>query len=134
MAGVTKMTENAKVTQQEQDLEQRHQEFLKRKEQDFQRHKEDVRFPLRGDDKYYNARQCYVFALNIKEMGWQGYLSKDIDYVYFTQNAVTIRLNRNGETDIKRFNNAYEMFAWVQGFNACLFDIDKNGIPTNINV
>ena len=128
------MTENAKVTQQEQELEQRHQEFLKRKEQDFQRHKENIYFPMRGYDKYYNARERFVFGLHVKQHGWERYSSEDIDYVYFTRNSVSIRLNSTGELDIKRFNNAYEMFAWVQGFNACLFDIDKNGIPTNINV
>lgn len=108
------------------------QELYKQLDQEYKRNKKNIRCRLSGTNKEYNAHQCYIFAQNVKLSGWNRYNSDDIDYVYFTEHSVTIKLISTAETDCKRFDTASEMFAWVAGFNECIFQIEREGTPHTI--
>ena len=108
------------------------QELHNKLDKEYKRNKQNVRCRLVGTSKRYNAHQCYIFAENVKLSGWHRYNSDDIDYVYFTKHSVTFVLKSGGEADLKRFETANEMFAWVQGFNECMFQIEREGTPHTI--
>tara|TARA_R100000544_G_C2184197_1_gene38394 strand:- start:5 stop:349 length:345 start_codon:yes stop_codon:yes gene_type:complete len=108
------------------------QELHNKLDKEYQRNKENIRCRLVGTSKRYNAHQCYIFAQNVKFSGWNRYTADEIDYVYFTKHSVTIKLISTAETDLKRFNTANEMFAWVAGFNECMFQIEREGTPHTI--
>ena len=108
------------------------QELYKKLDAEYQRNKKNIRCRLVGTSKYYNAHQCHIFGENVKRNGWHRYTADQIDYVYFTKHSVTIRLMSSGETDCKRFTTANEMFAWVAGYNECMFQIEREGTPTTI--
>ena len=108
------------------------QELHNKLDQEYQRNKQNVRCRLVGTSKEYNAHQCYIFAENVKLSGWNRYTSKDIKEVYFNTHSVSATLTSGGHTDLKLFNTASEMFAWVAGFNECLFQIEREGTPGTI--
>tara|TARA_R110002050_G_scaffold148608_4_gene274932 strand:- start:326 stop:682 length:357 start_codon:yes stop_codon:yes gene_type:complete len=102
------------------------------KDAEFAHNKENIRCRLVGTSKYYNAHQCHIFGENVRRNGWGQYTADQIDYVYFTKHSVTIKLMSTAETDCGRFTTANEMFAWVAGYNRCMFEIDREGTPTTI--
>lgn len=108
------------------------QELHNKLDQEYKRNKQNVRCRLVGTSREYNAHQCYIFGENVKLSGWYGYTSDEIDYVYFTKHSVTIKLISSAEHDCKRFETASEMFAWVAGFNECMFQIEREGTPGTI--
>ena len=108
------------------------QELHNKLDKEYQRNKENIRCRLVGTSKEYNAHQCYIFAQNVKLNGWNRYTAADIKEVYFDTHSVTAVLTSGGETDLKRFNGANEMFAWVAGFNECIFQIEREGTPNTI--
>ena len=108
------------------------QELYKKLDAEYQRNKKNIYCRLVGYSKEYNAHQCYIFGENVKRNGWHQYTADQIDYVYFTKHSVTIVLMSSGETDCKRFTTANEMFAWVAGYNECMFQIEREGTPTTI--
>tara|TARA_R100000963_G_C4635085_1_gene99377 strand:- start:577 stop:921 length:345 start_codon:yes stop_codon:yes gene_type:complete len=108
------------------------QELYKKLDAEYQRNKKNIRCRLVGTSKEYNAHQCYIFAENVKLNGWGQYTADQIDYVYFNKHSVTIRLTSTAETNVKTFFTANEMFAWVQGYNECMFQIEREGTPTTI--
>lgn len=101
--------------------------------QGYQLHKENIRCRLVGKDKYYNAYLCYIFEKHIKANGWQNILPEEINYIYFDTHNITIKLKSTAEVDVKRFESAKEMFAYVDGFNDCLSDVERYGAPTKIH-
>ena len=107
--------------------------FHNDREKDYKLHKENIRCRLTGNNKYYYANHCYTFGEHIKANGWKNVLPQEINYVYFDTHSITIKLKSTAETDIKRFESAKEMFAYVVGFNDCLFDIEQYGTPTQIH-
>ena len=108
------------------------QELHHKLDQEYKRNKQNVYCRLSGNNKYYNAHQCYIFAQNVKLSGWNRYTSDDIEQIYFDTHSVSARLTSGGETDLKRFATANEMFAWVAGFNECMFQIEREGTPHTI--
>ena len=101
-------------------------------DQEYKRNKQNVRCRLIGTSKEYNAHQCYIFGENVKLSGWNRYTSDDIKEVYFDTHCVSAILTSGGYTDLKRFDTANEMFAWVAGFNECMFQIEREGTPHTI--
>ena len=101
-------------------------------DQEYKRNKKNIRCRLVGTSKEYNAHQCYIFGENVKLSGWNRYTSEDIKVVYFTKHSVSAVLTSGGDTDLKRFDTANEMFAWVAGFNECMFQIEREGTPHTI--
>ena len=100
--------------------------FKERSELNFKLNKQNIYTSLRGDDKYYKAFQCRYFAEYIKKNGFNRYKSSEIEDVYFAKHSITIRLKSTGETDIKRFETPKEMFSFVQGFNECINQAERN--------
>ena len=101
-------------------------------DQEYKLHKQNIHCRLSGTSKRYNAHQCYIFGENVKLNGWYGYTADEIDYIYFTKHSVTIKLISTAEHDCKRFDTAREMFAWIAGFNECMFQIEREGTPHTI--
>ena len=100
--------------------------FKERTELNFKLNKQNIYAPLRGDDKYYKSFQCRDFANYIKKNGYNRYKSSEIDDIYFEKHSITIRLKSTGETDIKRFETPKEMFSFVQGFNECVYQMERH--------
>lgn len=117
----------------QETLEQMSKRFADENEQRFKLHKQNIYCRLVGNNKYYHANHCYTFSQHIKANGWKRYTPEDIQEVYFDTHSISARLTSGGETDIKRFESAKEMFAYVVGFNDCLGDIEQYGTPTQIN-
>lgn len=106
--------------QQTETLEQMSKRFAKERELEFKRNKENIYFRLSGNNKYYNAYQCWDFTQYILKNGYRGHKPSDIENVYFDNNSITIRLVSTAESDIKRFENSKELLSFVIGWNACL--------------
>lgn len=109
--------------QQTETLEQMSKRFAKERELEFKRNKENVYFRLSGNNKYYNAHQCWDFTQYILKNGFRGYKPSDIESIYFDTHSITIRLHSTAETDIKRFENSKELLNFVVGWNACLSEV-----------
>ena len=101
-----------------------HSLIIERNEKQFLIDKQNIYVSLKGDNKYYNAFQCREFSEYIKKNGFDNYAPNKIDDIYFRKNSITIRLKSTGETDIKRFETAKEMFSFVQGFNECVSQLE----------
>ena len=102
--------------------------FTERSELNFKINKENIYARLSGIDKYYYAGQCKKFSEYIKKNGFNRYKSSDIDDIYFKKHSITIRLKSSGETDIKRFETSKEMFAFVQGFNESVYQLESKSV------
>ncbi len=118
----------------QETLEQMNERFSNEREQQFKLHKQNIYCRLVGNNKYYHANHCYTFGEHIKTNGWHSIQPQEIRYVYFDTHSITIVYKDTGaEYDIKRFESAKEMFAYVVGFNDCLSDIEQYGTPTQIH-
>ena len=109
------------------------QELHQKLDKEYKLHKQNIYCRLSGTSKRYNAHQCYIFAQNVKLSGWGRYTSDDIKEVYFDTHSVSARKTSGGDTDLKiGFTTAKEMFAWVAGYNECMFQIEREGTPHTI--
>ena len=109
--------------QQTETLEQMSKRFSKERQLEFKKNKENIYFRLAGDNKYYNAHQCWDFTQYILKNGFGRYKPSDIDNVYFDNHSITIRLISTGEDTIKRFESVKELLGFVVGFNVCLREV-----------
>lgn len=103
-----------------------HSLIIERNEKEFLINKQNIYVSLRGDNKYYNAWQCREFSEYIKKNGFDLYSPKRIEDISFRKHSITIRLKSSAEIDIKRFETTKEMFSFVQGFNECINQIERN--------
>ena len=109
---------------EQETLEQMSKRFAKEREAEFKRKKENIYFRLAGNNKYYNAGQCWNFTQYILKNGYGRYKPSDIDNVYFDNHSITIRLISTAESDIKRFETLKELLGFVIGWNACLNEVE----------
>tara|TARA_R110000824_G_scaffold177020_1_gene356271 strand:- start:57 stop:353 length:297 start_codon:yes stop_codon:yes gene_type:complete len=91
-------------------------DYVKENERQFKEAKKLIGFSLRGNNKYYYANQCAIFAKNFQ------YCGKDRFYVHansITFNKYSINLGPTQyHSELKRFNNKEEMLGYVAGYNA----------------
>lgn len=91
--------------------------------EEFKIHKENIYCRLVGEDKYYNARQCYMFAKWVKRNGWGKIDPRLIKKIFFYGQKIILQRYDNSTITIKYFNSAKEMFSFVDGFNMCIHGI-----------
>ena len=96
----------------------------------FLRNKENVNMRLTGNNKYYNAYQCYDFLEYVKKSGYNRYKANDIKSVYITScphygAKVAARLNSGGVADLKSFNENKELLNFIIGFNEALYQVSN---------
>ena len=97
---------------------------------EFLRNKENVNMRLTGNNKYYNAYQCYDFLKYVKKSGYNRYKANDIESVYITScphygAKVSARLNSGGVADLKTFNENKELLNFIIGFNEALYQLSN---------
>lgn len=93
-------------------------ELKARRERDFKEAKRMINFQLRGDNKYYYARQCLIFSLYVKIHGFDTVATKPkilAEGIRFNKYSIT--LGHEYGYDLKRFNSKEEMFGFVIGYN-----------------
>ena len=96
----------------------------------FLRNKENVGMRLTGNNKYYNAFQCYDFLEYVKKSGYNRYKANDIKSVYITScpyygAKVEARLNSGGVAELKSFNENKELLNFIIGFNEALYQVSN---------
>ena len=101
------------------------EEIQEHNELEFLRNKENVNMRLTGNNKYYNAYQCYDFLEYVKKSGYNRYKPNDIESVYITScphygAKVAASLNSGGVADLKTFNENKELLNFIIGFNEAL--------------
>ena len=92
-----------------------------RQDAEFKAAKQDITFPLRGDNKYYYAAQCALFHLNLQNHGFDHIATKErvlSEGVLFNKYSIT--LGHQYGYDLKRFNSKEEMFGFVVGYNEAI--------------
>ena len=93
-------------------------ELKARREQDFKEAKRMINFQLRGNNKYYYARQCLIFSLYVKINGFDTVATKPKILAQGLRfNKYSITLGHEYGYDLKRFNSKEEMFGFVIGYN-----------------
>jgi len=89
-----------------------------KQESDFRSSKANINFQMRGDNKYYYARQCAIFHLNVQNHGFDDIAtSSKILAEGIRFNKYSITLGHEYGYDLKRFNSKEEMFGFVIGYN-----------------
>lgn len=102
-------------------------EFLKVREREFKKDKEKLTFPLKGDKKYYYARQCARFEKNLEKYGYDSIATKKdikIEGLLFNKNSIT--LGHMHGYDLKRFEDKDEMLGFVVGYNEAVYNFESN--------
>ena len=97
-----------------------------RQDAEFKAAKEDITFPLRGDNKYYYAAQCALFHLNVQNHGYDHVATREkilAEGVQFNKYSITLG-NQYGY-DLKRFNSKEEMFGFVIGYNEAINNLEQ---------
>ena len=93
----------------------------KRADKEFKENKKDINFSLRGDNKYYYAHQCKLFADFIKKNGYPYIDKKEIDQNGVSFNRYSINIGPNQfYRDVKRFNSKEEVLGFVIGYNEAM--------------
>ena len=100
-------------------LENKTNQYQLENEKQFKKDKENINFQLRGNNKYYYARQCKLFSDYVIKNGYQ---NKDIKEITFNSGKPYQYYSINNGynqfcQDIKRFNTKNELLAFVIGFN-----------------
>jgi len=111
----------------QETLEQMRERFHKERELEFKEAKENITFPLRGDNKYYYAFECAKFEKNLIKYGYDSYATKTSvakEGLSFNKNSIT--LGHYYGHDLKRFNSKEEMFGFVIGYNDCVLNMEYN--------
>ena len=90
----------------------------KRADKDFKENTKNINFTLRGNNKYYYANQCKMFADFITKNGYPYIDKEDIikDGVSFNKYSINIGYSQYNR-DLKRFNSKEEMLGFVIGYN-----------------
>jgi len=90
----------------------------KRADKDFKENTKNINFTLRGNNKYYYANQCKMFADYIIANGYP-YIDIDRiqkDGICFNKYSINVGYNQYC-MDLKRFNSKEEMLGFVIGYN-----------------
>ena len=106
------------------------EEITERHDLEFLRNKENVHMRFTGNNKYYNAYQCYDFLEYVKKSGYGRYKADDIKNVYITSSPyygakVEARLHSGGVADLKTFNENKELLNFIIGFNEALYQLSN---------
>jgi len=97
-----------------------------RQDAEFKAAKEDITFPLRGDNKYYYAAQCALFHLNVQNHGYDHIATREKILAEGIQfNKYSITLGHQYGYDLKRFNSKEEMFGFVIGYNEAINNFEQ---------
>tara|TARA_R100000008_G_C3452627_1_gene100133 strand:- start:19 stop:405 length:387 start_codon:yes stop_codon:yes gene_type:complete len=88
----------------------------------FKRNKQNVNMILRGNNKYYNAYQCWDFTKHIKTNGFNQYKPEDIESISINNcsyygASIKARLKNGSQTNIKTFNDKNKMIGFIIGYN-----------------
>tara|TARA_Y100000004_G_C8886108_1_gene399813 strand:- start:243 stop:584 length:342 start_codon:yes stop_codon:yes gene_type:complete len=93
----------------------------KRADKEFEENKKDINFSLRGDNKYYYAHQCKLFADFIKKNGYPYIDKEEINKNGVSFNRYSINIGPNQfYRDVKRFNSKEEVLGFVIGYNEAM--------------
>jgi len=107
------------------------EEIQLRNELEFKRNKQNITMRLTGDNKYYNAFQCWHFSQHVLENGYGRYKNskdnKDIKSITIYNSpygaGAMSELSTGGTTNLFSFNSQKEALAFIIGFNVCLHDL-----------
>ena len=93
----------------------------KRADKDFKENTKNINFILKGNNKYYYANQCKMFADFIKKNGYPYIDKKEIDKNGVSFNKYSINIGPNQYyRDVKRFNSKDEVLGFVIGYNEAM--------------
>ena len=121
MLNIYKKTTKERVNMNIQEIERIGNEAQKRNDQEFKENKKNIKFSLRGSNKYFYANQCALFTKNVKKYGF-GHITVEMiekDGVCFNQYSINNGYNKYCR-DMKRFNSKEEMLGFVIGYNQAI--------------
>ena len=101
-----------RFNKENKELVERISEHQKENERQFKEAKKLIGFSLRGNNKYYYANQCAIFAKNFKEQ----FKVRFTEEISFHKYSINYGYSQYGR-DVKRFNNKEEMLGYVAGYN-----------------
>ncbi len=107
-----------RFNRENKELVERISEHQKENERQFKEAKKLIGFSLRGNNKYYYANQCSIFAKNFKEQGRADNVGGIIggEEISFHKYSINYGYSPYG-SEVKRFNNKEEMLGFVIGYN-----------------
>tara|TARA_R110000824_G_C14683010_1_gene620487 strand:+ start:83 stop:472 length:390 start_codon:yes stop_codon:yes gene_type:complete len=119
----TKMQNRVKEIEIILEKSSNHDLFMERSELLFKLNKENINFTLKGQNKYYHAKQCKEFENNLKKHGYGHLKKEDIlkDGVCFNKYSINNGYNQYCR-DIKRFSNKEELLGFVVGYNQSIYN------------
>tara|TARA_R110002020_G_C15937533_1_gene744379 strand:+ start:303 stop:647 length:345 start_codon:yes stop_codon:yes gene_type:complete len=100
-------------------LEEKANKYQLENERQYKEDRENINVVLRGDNKYYYARQCAKFTKYVTENGFDKWITKEDIAEHglsFNKYSITNDYNQYGR-DIKRFDSKDEMLGFVIGYN-----------------
>ena len=93
-------------------------DHIKENERQFKEAKQLIGFSLRGNNKYFYANQCAIFARHYKEQERADNVGSTIRGEEISFNRYSINLGPTQyHSDLKRFNSKEEMLGYVVGYN-----------------
>jgi hypothetical protein len=114
-----KMTKKQKLRLKELESAEHYKEGEYREliELQFLDNKRTIHFRLSGNNKYYYACHCKIFADYIKENGIHRITPKEVQEKGVTFNRHSINIGGQFNYDIKTFDTIQELLGFVVGFN-----------------
>ena len=110
-----------RFNKENKELMERISEHQKENERQFKEAKKLIGFSLRGNNKYYYANQCAIFARNYKKYWEQKKKNSNetilnTGVISFNKYSINMGLTQY-HSDLKRFNSKEEMLGYVVGYN-----------------
>ena len=101
--------------------------FKERNELEFKINKENIKFRLSGDNKYYYAYHCKQFTDNLLKFGYGNKTPEKIKEsgISFNNHSINFGYNQYCE-DLKRFETKTELLGFVIGYNAAISNLKSN--------
>ena len=90
-------------------------DYIKENERQFKEAKKLIGFSLRGNNKYYYANQCAIFAKNFQSK-WEADFYHHADSMSFNKYSINLGPTQY-HSELKRFNSKEEMLGYVAGYN-----------------
>lgn len=99
---------------------------------EFKLNKENIKFRLTGDNKYYHAAQCSQFVKNVFKYGYLHKTPEELKESGICFNTYSINAGYNQYCeDLKRFNSKEELLGFVIGYNQCIWNMEYKKSKSN---
>tara|TARA_R110000772_G_scaffold130821_1_gene239102 strand:- start:249 stop:590 length:342 start_codon:yes stop_codon:yes gene_type:complete len=92
-------------------------EAQKRNDKEFKENKKNINFILKGNNKYYYAKQCKRFTDLVTLFGYPYIDIEEIkkNGVSFNKYSINVGCSKD-DRDLKKFSSTQELLGWVVGF------------------